>query len=193
VILYDADGNGNVPLEEVYRNLDQVVSIAHQTMSECQGSAGQPCEAGCYMCLRSYNTRFFASAVDKETALMFTGYLLGKNRFRPSILKPPESATRFDLELRLTQHGGQFVVQGPRGSYVAAPDDGWNETIFDLLTQAIQAEFSEGMRAVKIVAGQDYIVDAINSGAIEKGKEELARLQFNLLRFRRVVSEKGRV
>lgn len=192
VILYDADGNGNVPLEEVYRNLDQVIGIAHRTMSECQGSAGQPCEAGCYLCLRSYSTRFFASAVDKETALMFTGYLLGKNRFRPSIPKPAESATRFDLELRLIQRGGEFIVQGPRGSYAAAPDDGWNEIIFDLLTRAVQAEFSEGMQVVKIIAGQDYIVDAINSGAIDKGKEELARLQFNLLRFRRVVGEKGR-
>lgn len=191
VILYDADGNGNVPLEEVYRNLDQVIGIAHRTMSECQGSAGQPCETGCYLCLRSYNTRFFASAVDKETALMFTGYLLGKNRFRPSIPEPAESATRFDLELRLTQRGGEFLVQGTRGSYTAAPEDGWNETIFSLLTQAVQAEFSEGMRAVKIVAGQDYIVDAINRGTIDKGREELARLQFNLLRFRRVVGEKG--
>ena len=45
---------------------------------------------------------------------------------------------------------------------------------------------------MKIIAGQDYIVDAINSGAIDKGREELARLQFNLLRFRRVVGEKGR-
>jgi ATP-dependent helicase YprA (DUF1998 family) len=192
VVLYDADGNGNVPLEKVYQNLDQLIDIAHRTMSECQGSAGQPCEAGCYLCLRSYSTRFLASAVDKETALMFTGYLLGKNRFRPSIPKPAESATRFDLELRLTQRGGEFVVQGPRGSYAAALDDGWNETIFGLLTRVVQAEFSEGMRAVKIIARQDYIVDAINSGAIDKGREELARLQFNLLRFRRVVGEKGR-
>ena len=192
VILYDADGNGNVPLEEVYRNLDQVIGIAYRTMSECQGSAGQPCETGCYLCLRSYSTRFFASAVDKEIALMFAGYLLGKNRFRPSIPEPAESATRFDLELRLTQRGDEFVVQGPRGSYAATPDNGWNETIFDLLTQAVQAEFSEGMRAVRIIAGQDYVVDAINSGAIEKGKEALARLQFNLLRFRRAVGEKER-
>lgn len=193
VLLYDADGNGNVPLEKIHRDLDQVLDIAYRTMSECQGSAGQPCETGCYLCLRSYSTRFFASDIDKETALMFIGYLLGKNRFQPSIPKPPESATSFDLVLRLAQRGGEFVVQGPRGNYAAAPKDGWNETIFDLLTQAVQAEYLDGMTALKIVAGQDYIVDAINNGTIEKGKEELSRLQFNLLRFRHVVGEKGNI
>jgi superfamily II DNA/RNA helicase len=193
VILYDADGNGNVPLEAVYKNLDQEISIAHRTMSECQGSAGQPCETGCYLCLRSYNTRFFASAVDKETALMFTGYLLGKNRFKPSISEPEGSTAQFDLELRIAQHGSEFTVQGPRGSYSAVPGDGWNEAIFDVLTKAVQAESSEGMQAVKIVVGQDYIANAINSGTIDKGKEALARLQFNLLRFRHVLAEKGRV
>jgi hypothetical protein len=193
VILYDADGNGNVPLEAVFRNLDQVIGIAHRTMSECQGSAGQPCESGCYLCLRSYNTRFFAGAVDKETALMFTGYLLGKNRFQPSIPEPAESRGSFDLELRFEYKGGTFVVHGPHGSYRATAESGYNETIFDLLTQAVQAEFSEGMGALRIVARTDYhIVDAIEHGAVNKGREQLARLQFNLLRFRRVLGEKGR-
>jgi ATP-dependent helicase YprA (DUF1998 family) len=192
VILYDADGNGNVPLEAVFQNIDRVIAIAHRTLLECQGSAGQPCESGCYLCLRSYNTRFFAGAVDKETALMFTGYLLGKNRFQPSIPEPAESTASFDLELRLENKGGTFIVHGSHGSYNATSESGYNEVIFDLLTQAVQAEFSEAMRELRIVTEEDHIVDAIEHGAINKGKEQFARLQFNLLRFRRVVAEKGR-
>lgn len=191
LLLYDADGNGNVPLERIYQEFDQVVGMAHQTLSECRCGDGRLHDAGCYLCLRSYNTARFGSDVDKETALMVTGYLLGKNRFRPSIAQPTAGGKEFDLELRLVQQGDRFLVYGPRETYPASPEGDWNAAIFDLLTQAVQAEFCEGMRGLRIIAQQDYLISAVNEGSIAKGTAALARLQFNLLRFRVVRAEKG--
>jgi len=191
VVLYDADGNGNVPLRAVFDDFDQVVETAHVKMQNCTGSHDQPCETGCYLCMRSYATRYLAGSVDKQTALMFTGYLLGKNKFRPSIAEPEQAVSKFDLELRLEHHGDTFTVQSPSRKYSDTVNGEQNKVIFDLLTQAIQSEFSEGMRTLKIIAREGYIVDAINTGAINKNKDDFARLQFNLLRFRKVVAEKG--
>lgn len=190
VVLYDADGNGNVPLETIFQDFDRVLETAHYNMLDCPGSRGQPCETGCYLCMRSYITHHFASSVDKETALMFTGYLLGKNRFRPSIAEPERHVTEFDLELRLERRGDAYTVHAPARSYSEILDGDQNKVIFDLLTQAIQSEFSEDMRTLRVLAREDYIVDAINSGRINKNKEDFARMQFNLLRFNRVVAEK---
>jgi len=81
-------------------------------------------------------------------------------------------------------------VYGPARSYTDTLDSDQNKVIFDLLTQAIQSEFSEDMRTLRVLAREDYIVDAINSGRINKSKEDFSRLQFNLLRFRHVVAEK---
>ena len=193
IVLYDADGNGNVPLETIFQDFDRVLETAHRNMLNCPGSRGQSCETGCYLCMRSYATHHFASSVDKDTALMFTGYLLGKNRFQPSITEPEQRATEFDLELRLERSGDGYTVQGPTRSYSDTLDGDQNKVIFDLLTQAIQSEFSGDMRMLRVLAREDYIVDAINSGRIRKNKQDFARLQFNLLRFKQVVADKDPV
>ncbi len=190
VILYDADGNGNVPLETIFENFDRVIETAYSNMLHCPGSRGRPCNNGCYLCMRSYATHHFAGSVDKDTALMFTGYLLGKNRFQPSIAEPEHPVTAFDLELRLERQGDTYMVEAPTRIHSQVLERDQNEVIFDLLTKAVQSECSEDMQALRILAREDYIVNAINEGHINKNKEAFARLQFNLLRFRHVVAEK---
>jgi len=191
VVLYDADGNGNVPLEEVFHNFDGVVEAAHRRMQNCAGTPDQPCEAGCYLCVRSYATRRFAGDVDKQTALMFTGYLLGRDKFRPAIAEPQQTVSEFDLTLRLERHGDTFIVRAPSTTYSATLDDDQNAVIFNLLSRAVQSEFSEGMRTLKIIAREGYIVNAINDGSLRQNKDAFARFQFELLRFRHVEAEKG--
>ncbi len=186
MILYDADGNGNVPLGRVFQKFDVVLETAYDKMLNCPGSRGQPCESGCYLCMRSYATHPFAANIDKPTALMFTGYLLGKNPFRPSIAEPEPPVGAYNLELRLERCREGYVVHAPDRSYVGELIDDQNKVIFDLLTHAVQSEFCEGMETLRIVAREDYIVQAINEGRINKNKADFARLQFNLLRFRRV-------
>jgi superfamily II DNA or RNA helicase len=191
VVLYDTDGNGNVPLEEIFQDFDGVVEAAHRRMQDCAGTPDQPCEAGCYLCIRSYTTRRFAGSVDKQIALMFTSYLLGQGKFRPAIAEPPPTVSQFDLTLRLERHGDAFAVRAPSATYSAPLDDDQNVVIFNLLSRAVRSEFSEGMRTLKVIARDGYIVNAINDGSLRQNKDAFARFQFELLRFRQVKAEKG--
>lgn len=190
VVFYDANGNGTIPLERIFTDFDQIIRIAYDKMRKCS------CDTGCYLCIKSYSTRYFAGSVDKNAALMFADYLLGQNKFRPSIAESERAVSQFDLELRLERQKSEFVVKSPTRTYPDAAhslptDMDQNTLIFELLTQAIQAEFTPGMQTLKVIAREDYIVDAINKGAINKGKEAFARFQFHLLRFKEVRAERG--
>lgn len=191
VILYDASGNGNIPLKRVFNEFDKVVALAYSKLVECQGSQGHPCTKGCYTCLRSYYTQYTASDVYKPTALMFLGYLLGKNPFVPSLQPFEKTPDKFDLILKTQRQGDKWLVQGFRQVYTTKIADDQNQDLFNLLVQAIQAEFSSEMKSLKIIATDEYIVDAINIGRINRSREAFARLQFQLLRFQYVNAERG--
>jgi len=180
VVLYEADGNGNVPMEVMYQNFDKILAATYDTLVNCT------CEAGCYLCLRNHATNYFGAKLDKQVALMFLGYLLGKNPFRPSIAAIQEDVAQFDLELRLERKGNLYTVHRPSRSYSAVLAGDQNKTICELLIQAIQAEYTPGMESLRIKAREDYLVRAINGGNIKRNQDEFARLQFNLLRFSKV-------
>ena len=122
---------------------------------------------------------------------MFLGYLLGKNPFVPSVQPFEKMPDQFDLVLNVQRQGNTWQVQGHRQVYVIEIAGEQNQALFDLLVQAIQAEFSTETKSLKIVAADSYIVDAINQGNIKKNKEAFARLQFHLLRFQYVKAERG--
>ena len=122
---------------------------------------------------------------------MFTGYLSGKGPFRPAIAERVQNITEFDLELKLERHGNKFIVHSPQNTFSSFLNGDQNKVIFDLLIQAIQAEFTNTMRSLRIISKEGYIVNAINNGSIKKNKEDFARLQFNLLRFNIVEAKKG--
>jgi ATP-dependent helicase YprA (DUF1998 family) len=191
IIFYDASGNGSIPLRRIFNEFDHLVALAYQKLLECPGSHGEPCKKGCYACLRSYYTQYAASAVDKPTAIMFLGYLLGKNSFIPSIEPFEKTPDQFDLTLTVQRQGNQWRVQGLRQMYVTKISDDQNQSLFDLLVQVIQAEFTAEMKSLQIIAAESYIVNAINQGNINKSKDAFARLQFHMLRFKYVKAQKG--
>jgi hypothetical protein len=190
VILYDANGNGNVPMAAMFDDFDEIVSTADQKMRDCPGSPCLPCESGCYLCLRSHTTRYLAGRVDKATTLMFTGYLLGRGRFRPSMASPGQPISTFHLELRLERRGDTVEVRAGQACYSASLAGDQNKVIFDLLTHAVQSEFRPAMRTMRVVSREGYVVDAINSGALQKSRGDFARFQFQMLRFREVRAER---
>ena len=182
VLIYDNEGNGNVPLKRVFSDFDKVVSFAHDRIKNCTGSSDHPCQNGCYNCLKSYGTRVFASQVDKQKALTFTGYLLGMNELNIIQDHPEVVIKEFDLELKLEKHGDTVTICGMGRKYqekVIEADQ--NKVIFDSLTDVIQAEFKERMRNLKIIANLSYVVNAINDGHIDKNKDAFNRFQFNAL------------
>jgi len=101
-----------------------------------------------------------------------------------------QAKEQFDLVLHVKLRSRNISVAGPSGLYTASVEKDQNSAVFNLLTQSIQAEFREGMKGLEIIA-KGYLVDAINRGTVEQGREAFARLQFNLLRFQYVKAEKG--
>lgn len=191
VLFYDFDGNGTIPMEKIFKEFDDTIANAHQKMKICN------CENGCYVCLKSYYTHFYAQNVSKDVALMFTGYLLGKNEFSPVIVESEIEIFKFDLVLTVEIHGEIIKVKSKTDSkineYFDRKSESQNATIFRLIIKAIKTEFSEYMKTLKILSKVDYIVKAINKGEIEKDKDVFIELQFNLLRFKTVKAENDNI
>jgi hypothetical protein len=125
---------------------------------------------------------------------MFLGYLLGYNPFEPSIVPPRTIVEQSDLVLTVTLSGSKFLVNAhqPDGkSYEAEIKESQNSAVFQLLRRAVCAEFKPSYKTLKIVAKQDYIVNAINRGEVNTDRKDFAELQFHLLRFVSVSASKG--
>jgi hypothetical protein len=136
--------------------------------------------------------RHVSGSVSKEQALMFAGYLLGKNRFQPSIKAPEPSAPTPDLVLTLKQRGSQaWDVLGSQGTYTSNQGNSQNALICDLISHAIQAEYEQGMQAIELRTNT-YMRDAINKGHINRDREHFARLLFEFMRFKHVTADKER-
>jgi hypothetical protein len=189
VLFYDATGSGNVPLEKVYADFNTVLGQAYQKLKSCLGSEHTGCESGCYACLKSYALHFYAHLVDKPTAVMFTGYLLGKNPYLPSMLPLETPPSHFDLTFDITISGSEIRLNLKEEYTVQTGSESQNKAIFDLLIKAIQTEFRENMTGLLIRARQEYLVNAINRNEINTDKDDFARLQFNMLRFKHVLAQ----
>jgi len=189
VLFFDATGGGSIPLSRIAKEFMKIIEIANRKMKSCAGNDRHGCEKGCYACLKSYSMHYYAHLVDKPLALMFTGYLLGENPFIPSIFPLESEPSHYDLVFEIGIRGTEIKLQG-NNFYQASIETSQNLCLFNLLIQAIQAEFREEMKSLLIRARQDYLVNAINRGEINTDKDAFALLQFNLLRFKQVKAEK---
>jgi hypothetical protein len=190
VALYDADGNNNLPLGKVTSNFRETVQAAQYRMEHCP----QECEEGCYQCTRSYATSYFGDRIRKSTALMFTHYLLGEGLFRPAVAEPSfeTGIVSPDLTLRLEQHGDEIVVKTTKRTLSSTWSEDINIAIFDLLARSIRSEFSSEMETLKIITSLQHVIGAIDGrNRINKGQEAFARFQFETLRFKKVIAERG--
>ena len=191
-ILYDATGRGNVQLDTFVRQPNDVLKFAYDRINACH------CRNGCYLCLKSYNTQVYAQHLSKDHAKMFVGYLLGKNVFQPALPSTNrQPAARSSMVLTIRQENRLITVcaEGSQNKYTDSYEDdgdGKNTTVFGLLVKAIRAEYHTSMSVVIIRSKDDYVVNALNGKwKIKTGRSEFARLRFELLRFKKVVAEKG--
>jgi ATP-dependent helicase YprA (DUF1998 family) len=191
VALYDATGNGHMPIERMAQTFDRLVRSTQHRMEHCPNA----CKTGCYRCMRSYETQFFGSRVEKPVALMMTRYLLGEGRFRPALGDPPqdeEAPSSYDLTLRLDNRGGTYTVHAPEGrSYSDQNGGDQNAVIFNLLGFALRSEYRPGMETLKLLLPQPYLIEAVERGQLNRNKSSLARFQFEALRFAHVKAERG--
>lgn len=182
-IFYDGDGNSNLPFKDAVRDFQLIIESVHGAVSNCV------CETdGCYDCIRSYNTQYFDYTLSKAKALMFAGYLLGKNAFMPEIVPFTPLVTSHDLVLRVSQQNNAITVTSSTGQTYsqATGNDALNDVIFQTLTQAVYCEFQTDMKALRIEVWVDWLAQAINNRHVNKGKDTFNRFQFALLRFERV-------
>ena len=59
------------------------------------------------------------------------------------------------------------------------------------MTRVIKTEFQEKMQGLLIRTKLDYLVNALERGEVNKDRDDFARMQFNLLRFKHIRAEKG--
>ncbi len=181
-LLYDNDGNNNLPLRKISQEFDRIIRTAYEQLLSCN------CETdGCYQCIRSYNTGYFDKTLSRDRALMFAGYLSGERRFEPSIVPFVAPLSPFDLILTVRQQNNEIMVTSSTGGNYRQPvQDSLNDTIFTTLTQAVYGEYQMGKNSLKIETWVDWLVDSINNRRVNKGKDAFNRFQFALLKFDRV-------
>lgn len=181
-LLYDNDGNNSLRLERICRDFESLLTSAYEQLLTCN------CETdGCYQCIRSYNTQHFDETLSKDRALMFTGYLIGKRLFEPTVVPFMPPQTSFDLILAIRRQHNEIIVSSHAGGiYRQSVQESQNDTIFATLTQAVYGEHRSGMKTLKIETGEAWLADAINHRGVNKGKEAFNRFQFALLKFDRV-------
>jgi hypothetical protein len=93
------------------------------------------------------------------------------------------------LTFDITISGSEIRLNLKEEYTVQTGSESQNKAIFDLLIKAIQTEFRENMTGLLIRARQEYLVNAINRNEINTDKDDFARLQFNMLRFKHVLAQ----
>lgn len=181
-LLYDNDGNSNLPLRDIIKDFDSMLVAAYDLLSICS------CETdGCYNCIRSYNTQYIDETLSKSQAKMFVGYLLDKNRFLPMVEPFVSKTNSFDLKLSIQQQNNEIIVTSSTGNrYRQNVQDSLNDAIFIALEQALYSEYQSHLRSLIIETWVDWLANAINNRNVNKGKEAFNRFQFALVKFNKV-------
>lgn len=191
-VLYDASGNGNVPLDRVVAELlspDGPLHWAYERLTNCPNPE---CERGCYLCTRSYSTHHSTGDVDRDAARMVVGYLLGHNAFEPALPIPPNPAAHTaSTVLSIGLAGGQATAHDGNGT-VAAVDtaQGQNDALYTAIAQGAVAAYSQGSQGLRIVVepGVHYLTPLLNEGRVggsakRPEKEAFEQMLFATLRY----------
>lgn len=188
IIVYESDGNGNLPLQAMFDALTAVLAQSYERLKACDCTL----PTGCYNCLRSFDLSYYAPWIRKDVARMVTGYLSNRQeRFKPVLTPLPGTDQAADLTLHI-QWKDRAIVECNAHRYECSLTQAGsqNMAIFQAMREALAEEFRPAMRVLKITSHQEYIVNAINAGHIKKDREAFVALQFDLLRFTHVFAEK---
>lgn len=180
-VLYDAEGNNNLPFSRIEAEFDQLVQETYERLSTCS------CEDGCYNCIKSYNLHFLTSTIRKQSALMFTSYLMGQSPFAPVISPFIASRKVADLSLCVELRGNAVIIHAPHHSpWQFAVNDDQNTALYGGLTAVIDALYQPEMHSLHLYSPLHYVVEAVNKRQNRSGQEAFRRFQFSLLKFTHV-------
>ncbi len=184
IIFYDSSGNGNIPFKRIFEEIEKVLQITYDNIKNC---CNPECKNGCYLCIRTYQTQFFAERAQKEIALMIFGYLSGdeKVKFKPKIAKPSQKVAEYDLVFYLETKEAKIKTTNNLDGY-PLPQNITNEELFESLANIIRKEYTPEIKTLRIIGDNESLIKRIEGVNIRAGKETFARFQFQLLRFKHV-------
>ncbi|MEI6972794.1 MAG: DUF1998 domain-containing protein, partial [bacterium] len=188
-VLYDPTGNGDLPLQRVFNEIDLVLKEAAQRLRECPH-----CQAGdtdgCYYCLKSYYTQYIAPFASRAKALNLLNYLCGDAPLVPSVrpYNRPDRDCATALEVRWRNNRLNI---GPPGVEPMTANKQDAMTVYATIAAAIRRWYPDGGTSLRVTSNLEFLVRNVNGDTTAgEGKAEFAALQFELLRFRTVIGEK---
>lgn len=185
VVMYDKLGCGNLDVNRIYINLKDLIKKTYTKLTQCScGASG-----GCYLCMKGYNAQRYSPLMNKNHAIIFTGYLLKTNKFKPEIIMEYE-INYYDLELILKLDTSQKIIQVIEDDKVIYKDNytETNKAVFSAFAKVLKDSLgNEEIESIEIKSKQDYIVNAINeTGNLDSGLNELRLFKFYTLGFKKV-------
>ncbi len=172
IVLYDAAGNSNAPLREIYEHFEQVIQKAYENVLGCN------CKNGCYLCMRSYQTHYLSHLVDKEISKMILGYLLGKVKFVPYVDMSGLASQEIEDEIHVV---GRRVIHN---NFEHIAKEMTDDALFEILLKCIKGHVPLSSRSIRINCNDKRISSKITGlYKCNKGKQSLDRLLLQLKRF----------
>jgi hypothetical protein len=193
-LIYDASGNGAIPFKKIAHEFEAEMGTLQRAYDRLNHCPNAKCEHGCYLCLRSYGTQYFASDLSKSQARMTVGYLLGKNPFVPDLPDLKKSSKRgLYLNLFLEKQKGSdgITLHAGEKSYSRKLTSQQNNDFFSIFTEAIAKSGQTEQRDLRVIIPHEwsYLYDFISKKKLSKKarmdeKVKFEELLFQLLRFK---------
>ncbi|MBT3747480.1 MAG: DUF1998 domain-containing protein, partial [Bacteroidetes bacterium] len=191
-LLYDSSGNGAIPFKKVVDEFDSELGALRRAYDRLNNCPNKNCDQGCYLCLRSYGTQYYASELNKSSALMAVGYLLGRNPFIPEIEHLNQSSGEgLYLNLFLEKEGTDgIVVHAGESTCSQKLTNQQNIDIYSIISKAIAVNTQSDQRFLRIIIPHEwpYLNDILTGKRLGKDaradeKLKFEELLFQLLRF----------
>lgn len=190
VIIYDKSGAQNINFINIFDNIQQISEYTYKRLQDCK------CENGCPLCMKSYTTQSFSHLMDKSIAIHIIGYLAGNNKFDPtSLMKIPEEEAPLDTLIEIkTSAEGISALYNKTETYLPSEAEkvgvGQNGIFFRLLKRIVLDDAINNSKVLLIKTNNKVLIDAINESKVKSDKHEFIKLQFQLLRYKKVFAEK---
>lgn len=199
-ILYDKSGNENIDFQYIANQLvnsinncngSTLLSDAYNIVINCT------CEKdlGCYLCLKSYNTKLYSDKLRKSLAKNFIGYLIGKEKFKPQILVDIE-VLKYEYELEIKISKGNFIFRNnEKDEIIEMIDNNQNKSIMTALYKKLKYIYlNDDIETIKIKSKDDYLVTGINGKTnINVPDKSFEFFNFYKQAFIKVVAEKSKI
>lgn len=193
--LYDANGTGAIPFIRIMDELETEVGAIRRAFDRLGNCPNDKCEEGCYLCLRSYGTQYYASELNKSAALMMAGYLIENNPLTPDL--PDVGVTRSNnqfLNLFLAKEDSDSIVAyTDESSYSQELTGQQNIDIYSVIAGAISKNTQTDQRGLRVIIPPEwaYLYDnlggrKVGNKALIEEKLKFEELLFQFLRFDRV-------